>query len=615
MSNAASPNIILMQPKPGENRDAISLSVWYTLAKSLKLAGITFVVADEHNWRSFLSRDTSNHLVLPSPNSLHDFYEAPNGKALDVSVVICPDHFSSWGPAQWQTNLAEEVLPQTRIFTDSEGSRRTIESAFCANRLDVRVINPDFGLLSGFEDNLTPESLLELDEHLEYGLGENTNSEWSFAGYKAVSETYELAHRNPESSWKSFEEAEYVATPPNEEDQNHRVKRLGDRLANFELDETAEEANLREAISLGRPYDIDLSGTKVGIFGTKLSFIDELSRALKQRTGASVQLDEWKYLSGPPNREQSEALLAASDVVIGEWARPNNVWIQRLARPGQRLIVRAHRYEVTTEFPRSIDMDRFDAGVVITPWVGRKLVQEFGWPASKMVYIPNYVDQDYFFRPKLPDARFTLGIVGITPSLKRIDLALDLLAALRRKDQRYILRVRGNMPHEHIKWDSDPRISRQWGETLTRLEFDPVLRGAVHFDPPARDMASWLQRIGVILSTSDVEGSHVALAEGIASGALPLARRWPGIETLWPEDFVFDSFEDAVSWVEKCNDQDWYETKTNQFRRHQSLDGNEILRAWEFLLSGDLDQAQAVFGDIDWNAPIFSPTDQRDRFV
>ena len=99
----------------------------------------------------------------------------------------------------------------------------------------------------------------------------------------------------------------------------------------------------------------------------------------------------------------------------------------------------------------------------------------------------------------------------------------------------------------------------------------------------------------------------MALAEGISSGALPVARRWPGIQTLWPEDFIFDDFDSAVHWVSRVTDAEWFHRTTERFRKHQSLDHNQVLAAWRELLQGNRSTAQEYFGPIDWEAPVFDP--------
>ena len=61
------------------------------------------------------------------------------------------------------------------------------------------------------------------------------------------------------------------------------------------------------------------------------------------------------------------------------------------------------------------------------------------------------------------------------------------------------------------------------------------------FDRFGPDVASWLRRIGFVLSTSDDESFHLAPAEGMASGAVPALLPWPGAETIYDPRWIHAS--------------------------------------------------------------------------
>lgn len=495
---------------------------------------------------------------------------------INTFLILCPTDF----PLADQNN--DEVLSDAKkvldrddvVLTDSELSRYVIESFMNHMRLQVEVVVPR-------HSRDTAESMT--DSFLTNSLS------WSFQAAKGDPSAERL--RAPGLDWSRSTE---IPVSTGGVVQGPRYPQEARGQSNEEL--------------VARLFDNALSGEaplSVGVLGHKLTFIDELAGALARKTGSHVQLDEWKYLSGPSDKNRAESILSESDVIIGEWARPNNVWIQDNAPAEKPLIVRAHRYEVTTDFPRAIDIERFRAAVVIVPWVGRVLVQEFGWPAEKIVYIPNFVNNSYFRRRKLPGSNFTLGMVGITPHLKRLDLALDLLKELRRIDPRFNLRVRGGDPTKHPHWTTDPAMREQWGSIQARMRFDPYIRDGLHFDEEGRDMAGWFQQIGFILSTSDLEGSHVALAEGVVSGAIPIARRWPGIETLWPESVIHDEFDEAVAFISKCSEPTVFQEVSAKISTLKSLDSTLVLQAWWHLLNGRVSEAQRVFGPVDWFAPMY----------
>lgn len=538
--------------------------------------GTPLVLAADLDARRYIERiDPASRVVViaDGPGALaHVRAELVDEFDITYCLLVAPTSFAHWGSlsAEWATGLAAASRGHVICLTDSELARAVVEQQLEDTRADVRVLRP-------------VRTAMPADEA---GRG------WTFQS--SAADDRGLGSEYLGVSW-DFSVPEPLPAPLVQQSDTDVQRAL------------AANADVMRGIVAARP----LTGRplRVAVLGHKLSFIDELSRDLSHASGSAVVLDEWKHLGAPPDAARTKRIVAESDVVIGEWGRPNNVWIQNNAAPDKRLIVRVHRYEVTTEFPRTIDMNRFEAGVVIVPWVGRALVQKFGWPAEKLVYIPNYVNSAHYRRPKLAGAEFTLGLVGITPDLKRLDLALDLLGRLRKRDARFSLRVRGQLPPEHIHWAKNPKIAEQWGSVLARLRSDPDLRNAVHFDEPGRDMARWYEAVGVILSTSDLEGSHVALAEGMASGALPVARPWPGVRTLWPSECVFDSIDDAEAWVLRSTDPEWREAAVERFTAHPALDEGRVLRAWWNLISGDRERAQSAFGPIDWEAPWFEPVD------
>lgn len=53
-------------------------------------------------------------------------------------------------------------------------------------------------------------------------------------------------------------------------------------------------------------------------------------------------------------------------------------------------------------------------------------------------------------------------------------------------------------------------------------------------------MATWLRRVGFVLSTSDDESFHLAPAECAASGGIPALLPWPGSDTIYDPHWIHD---------------------------------------------------------------------------
>lgn len=154
-----------------------------------------------------------------------------------------------------------------------------------------------------------------------------------------------------------------------------------------------------------------------------------------------------------------------------------------------------------------------------------------------MVHVPDAPPQRH------DDARFKLGLVGMVPARKGLREALDLLAALRRVNDRYTLSLRGKRPEEYPWMAERGEESQYFSTQLERIEADPLLRDAVEFSPFGPDMAAWYAEVGVVLSTSEFESFHFTAPDGAANGALPMLLSWPGADLLYPAAWLSPDIE------------------------------------------------------------------------
>lgn len=331
------------------------------------------------------------------------------------------------------------------------------------------------------------------------------------------------------------------------------------------------------------------------IAGYDLKFARELAARLDRRGDLAVTVDDWPELGRPGPGTRGG--LRHADAIFAEWARTSAVWLSRRKRPHQFLAVRLHRFELDSAYPRDILIEHVDAVVYIAPLFGRRIRDELGWPVQKLVYVPNFVDVRWLDRPKLPGARFTLGLVGMEWSRKRFDLALDLLAAVRREDHRFRLLVRSVMPWQNPYVWARPEQRAYAGWCFHRIERDPLLRDAVRFDSPGQDMARWYRQVGQLVSTSDEEGSHMSLAEAMASGAVPVVRPWPGADEVYHRRWVYQSLDGAVAAVlANADETRWAEGSLRaQAEIRSTHDPEAVVAAWADLLHGDLAAARTRF--------------------
>ncbi|GAA1773164.1 glycosyltransferase family 4 protein [Streptomonospora arabica] len=279
---------------------------------------------------------------------------------------------------------------------------------------------------------------------------------------------------------------------------------------------------------------------KVVIAGHDLKFFTRLAEYLTSLPGLDVRIDEWESLRNH-DQYRSRELAAWADVVICEWCGPNALFYAEHKRTDQRLVVRLHRFELYAEWPRKLDIDKIDAVVCVSPYYAALTRELAGWPADKVVVLPNWVDVDQLDRPKLPGAEFTLGMVGIAPSRKRLDRGVEVLGELRRRDPRFTLAVKTKQPWDYWWVWNRPEEREYYERTYRTVQRDPLLAEGVVFDPFGPDVATWLRRVGFMLSTSDDESFHLAPAECAASGGIPAVLTWPGADTIYSGRWLHDS--------------------------------------------------------------------------
>ncbi|UYV37172.1 hypothetical protein N4R57_19800 [Rhodobacteraceae bacterium D3-12] len=272
-------------------------------------------------------------------------------------------------------------------------------------------------------------------------------------------------------------------------------------------------------------------------------FIDRLTADSQ----IGLSWERWKSTVKP---EGHPNVPADADTVFCEWCCENAVWHSNNKRDDTTLIVRLHRFEAFQDFPTRVNWDAVDALIVVSNWFRDLMIDKHGVDPDRIHVIPQYIDWHALQRPKLPEAQFTLGLVGINPfEHKRFDRAIDFFKALRNKDPRFQLAVRSAMPWEiEWVWNRGDESRAKFEALFARIFDDPDLSDAIRFDPAGIDMEEWYRGIGTILSSSDSEGCHTSVIEGMASGALPVVYDWPGAQSLF-SPYVFEEMTDAIPSV------------------------------------------------------------------
>jgi glycosyltransferase involved in cell wall biosynthesis len=307
------------------------------------------------------------------------------------------------------------------------------------------------------------------------------------------------------------------------------------------------------------------------------NFLDEVVHAFEQHPGAQVRVVGTADLGGTGTRSRrAHALLRlvataerrarkrtdrdlrklfdCVDLVFLEWCDAL-AYSFTLVDPGTtKIVLRLHSYEAFSLWPHLVDFTRVDTVVFVSEHLRdfvNATVPRLRESGVEQVVISNGVDLERCRAEKAADARFTLGLVGLSSIAKDPRWALQVLRVLREQDPRYRLHLVGDDLPKPLS-GAARRYSADYHREVAELEADGAVVRLGHTD----DVPGALRDIGVILSTSVRESQHLALLEGAASGAVPVVRDWPffaglehGPRTLFPPEWVVETPEEAAARI------------------------------------------------------------------
>ncbi|MFJ6560882.1 glycosyltransferase family 1 protein [Streptomyces sp. NPDC091412] len=244
-----------------------------------------------------------------------------------------------------------------------------------------------------------------------------------------------------------------------------------------------------------------------------------------------------------------------ADTVFIDWCAAAAALFTSVDPGTARIVVRLHSYEAFSHWPRLTDFSRVDDLVFVADHIRdlalRSVPALTGPQAPRTHIVDNGMDLAGFALPKNPDARFTVGMVGIGQVAKDPLWALRVIRELRRRDERYRLVMIGG--------DMNTKASQAaaaYQRSFQRKVAPLVKEGAVERRGATTDVPGNLRDVGVILSSSVREGCHVGVMEGAASGAVPVVRDWPffagqkhGASTLYPAEWVVATPEAAADRI------------------------------------------------------------------
>ncbi len=248
-------------------------------------------------------------------------------------------------------------------------------------------------------------------------------------------------------------------------------------------------------------------------------------------------------------------LIEWSDVVFCEWFTDCSVWMSRYLPEEKSLIARVHSYEAFSTYPFFANLRRFDGLIFIAPHIQKIFTSLVGGHLlenCEIKVIPNFRDvSNLTFEPRDASAQRTLGMTQYASANKDPIFALDIFAALRAEDPSWRLKLIGE-PWGDLSSEKEAHYRERFFGRLA--EFGD----SVFVDEFTSDIQSWYKSIGYILSTSNREGSHESLVEGMLTGAIPALRNWPMMapfgapSSVFPDLDYFESPSEGAEYISKA---------------------------------------------------------------
>lgn len=293
-----------------------------------------------------------------------------------------------------------------------------------------------------------------------------------------------------------------------------------------------------------------LNSKKLCVAGHDNKFINPFISNLKLN-GYDVRVDNWEWGS-IANGNTTRDNLEWADVILCEWGLKNAVWYSHNIPATKKLFVRLHAQEVrekARKFGYQIKVENVEKFIFVSDQIRKKAIDLFGWPKSKTIVVPNFVDN---YKLNLPShLKADIGILGIVPQTKRLDRALDVLETLLKLGVDARLHIKGQRPEKLAFMHAPGRIHEleYYNDLYKRIDMSSFLKDRVLFYPWGNDVQLWYKDLSFILSPSDNESFHYALADGVIAGCIPVVWSWQGAKDIYPVNWVVKDNSEAANKI------------------------------------------------------------------
>ena len=187
---------------------------------------------------------------------------------------------------------------------------------------------------------------------------------------------------------------------------------------------------------------------------------------------------------------------------------------------------------------RSI-IDWVDKTVCIAPHIQKKLESEMDWNGKLHLIRPGVNLEKFTLKKKKTDG-YQLGMVlGDMWWPKNHMAGLDIFYSLHKMNPKWRLHIRGQ--HEGG--------NEFWKQMYDYYIESRELQGVVTLYGHVEDMNEWYENIDILLHPGMKEAFCYAIGEAMAKGIRPVINNFYGSKDIWPEEYIYDSHQQAVGKV------------------------------------------------------------------
>jgi glycosyltransferase involved in cell wall biosynthesis len=284
---------------------------------------------------------------------------------------------------------------------------------------------------------------------------------------------------------------------------------------------------------------LETSKKRLLIAGHDLKFIFPVIKYLEDEY--AVKIDKWEG-HVEHDEEKSTELLNWADFIICEWLLGNSVWYSNRKLHYQKIIIRAHRSEITVDYGDEVNFGNVDSVLTVNYYFLELFSKRFKIPREKMKLLSNFVECNIYSGEKVGDYKHNIAMVGYLPKEKGLLKALKILKMLKEHDNKFKLYLFGKS-YKELDWVWNDVSNRSYFLKcedyikINNLKDSVIFKGWI-------DRSEMFHDIGYVVSLSEVESFHLAPAEGFCDNTLGLLIDWPGVEYIYPEEIIFNSIEE-----------------------------------------------------------------------